>query len=619
MFDLKTALKLLPDLPGVYLMHGKDDEIIYVGKAKNLKNRVRSYFVQSKNHTVKVRKMVKNISWFEYIVTTTELEALILECTLIKKHMPFYNILLKDDKTYPYIKVTMNEKYPKMFAVRKRENDRARYFGPFSGMGVVRDMTEIVKNIFQIPTCRLSFPKDIGKQRPCINAQIGKCFAPCMANVTQEEYYKVFEDVCAFLSGDHAELIEKMTRKMEEYSENLEFEKAAHERDKINSVIKFEARQKVVGQKDVNRDVISFECCANRAFFAVLFVRGGRVVAHKAMSAPDYGDFADSEIACEFLKSFYSSQDDIPDEIIIKEIPEDFELISNYLAEIHGKKVTITKPVRGEKAALLTMAKANVVQSIKRYSEENLKHQKENVRLKELAEKLNLSKIPKRIESYDISNTGESDRVGVMCVFENGVYSAKKSRNFKIKYVIGQDDYACMSEVIMRRINRAKEEIKKQIPEKDAAFLPLPDLILLDGGAGHVNTISKLIKKENPEIEIWGMAKDDKHTFCCFTDGENEVCPSKNSEVYKFAYTISERVHKSAIEYHRKVRSKSAFRSELDNISGIGEKRRNLLLAKFKSMENIQNATFEELVSAGLDKKSADSVRRYFDLERQSR
>lgn len=612
MFDFKTALKLLPDLPGVYLMHDKDDTVIYVGKAKNLKNRVRSYFIKNTSHTIKVKKMVKNVAWFEYIVTTTELEALILECTLIKKHMPFYNILLKDDKAYPYIKVTLNEDYPKMFAVRKRENDGAKYFGPFSGMGVVRDMTEIVKNIFMIPTCRLRFPQDIGKYRPCINAQIEKCFAPCEANVTQKQYYKVFEDVCAFLSGDHDRLIDKMTEKMNEYAKNLEFEKAARERDKINSVKKFELRQKVVSEKWVNRDVIDFECYANRAFFAMLFVRGGRVVAHRAMSAPDYGDLSDSEIACEFLKSFYSQTDDLPNEIVIKTIPEDNELIAGWLSGRLGKKVTLTKPFRGEKYALLSMAKANVMQSINRFKEESMKQKKETLRLSALEEKLNLTKMPKRIESYDISNTGNSDRVGVMCVFENGIYSSKKSRYFKIKYVEGQDDYACISEVIERRINRAKEEMKNIGNEKKTAFLPLPDLILLDGAATHVNTIKKLLKNKECEISVWGMAKDDHHTFSYLTDGENEVCPSKNSEVYKFVYTISERVHKSAIEYHRKLRSKTAFKSELDNISGIGEKRRNLLLEKFKSIENIQNAEFDELIKAGLDKKSAENVIRYF-------
>ena len=612
MFDLKSSLKLLPDLPGVYLMHDKDDTIIYVGKAKNLKNRVRSYFIKNKSHTPKVEKMVKNVAWFEYIITTTELEALILECTLIKKHMPFYNILLKDDKTYPYIKVTMNEKYPKMYAVRKKEKDKAKYFGPFSGMGVVKDMNEIVKNIFMIPTCRLSFPKDIGKYRPCINAQIGKCFAPCGGGVSQEEYYDVFLNVCKFLSGDHGELLADMERKMQEYSKNLEFEKAAHERDKINSVKRFEARQKVVSEKWVNRDVISFDCCANRAFFAVLFVRKGRVVAHKNMSAAGYGDFDDAEIACEFLKSFYSQTDDLPDEIIIKTSPDDSLLLAEWLSERKGKKVLITAPQRGEKLALITMAGANVMQSINRYKEENLKEKKEKIRIEAMKEKLSLPKVPIRIESYDISNTGDSDRVGVMCVFENGIYSAKKSRYFKIKYVSGQDDYACMSEVITRRINRAKEEIKNNVPLNKAAFLPLPDLILLDGGSSHVSTIKKTVSDLGENISIWGMAKDDKHTFSFFTDAQNNVYPSKNSEVYKLAYTISERVHKSAIEYHRKLRSKSAFKSELDNIAGIGPKRRNMLLAKFKSIENIQKASESELTDAGLDKKSAQNVLLYF-------
>lgn len=608
MFDLKNALKMLPDLPGVYLMHDKEDKIIYVGKAKNLKNRVRSYFVKNQGHTAKVKRMVSRVAWFEYIITNTELEALMLECTLIKKHMPFYNILLKDDKAYPYIKITMNEEYPKIYAARKKENDGARYFGPFSGMGVVRDMLGIVKNIFQIPDCKLSFPKDIGKKRPCINMQIEKCFAPCNGSVSREEYYDVFKKVCKFLSGDHSELLAAMEENMLSYAQNLEFEKAAKERDKIENIRRFGARQQVVGTKNINRDIISFDFFANKAFFAVVFIRGGRVCAHRGMEASGYSELNDSEIACEFIKSFYTDNDDLPEEIIIKALPEETELLEMWLTDRHKRKVTITEPARGEKRALLTMANANVMQSINRYREESEKDGRINLRLEQLKEKLGLEKIPVRIESYDISNTGGSDRVGAMVVFENGEYKAAKSRFFKIKYTEGQDDYACMSEVIERRLNRAAEEEKNG----GNAFLPLPDLILLDGGAGHVSVIKKLMSDRSEDIAIWGMVKDDNHTFRGFTDSERLFEPSKNSEIYKFAYTVSERVHKSAIEYHRKLRTKTGLKSELDNISGIGEKRKRLLLGAFKNIENIRNATVEELVGAGLDRKSSENVVKYF-------
>ncbi len=605
MFDIKKQLSMLPELPGVYLMFDKDDKIIYVGKAKILKNRVRSYFVNSKNHSNKVLAMLRKIKRFEYIITGSELEALVLECTLIKKHRPFYNILLKDDKTYPYLKITMNEKYPKMMAVRKMEKDNARYFGPFSGMGVVTDIMKIVKNVFKIPSCRLNFPKDINKHRPCINYQIGRCFAPCRGEVSQEEYYSVFKDICSFLDGDFEDVVKKLRAQMVSYSENMEFEKAAEMRDKINSVVKFKAKQKVVSQSMANQDVISFECYANKAFFSVLFIRNGCVSGQRAMSASDFGEKSDEEISNEFLKSFYSESGDIPNEIIIKAAPEENELILDWLSEIKGKKVRLSVPMRGEKLALLAMARVNTMQSIERFKMQQLKEKAENSKLEEIKEKLGLPKLPKRIESFDISNTGISDMVGAMVVFENSVYSSSKSRYFKIKNQSGQNDYLATCEIIGRRINRAIEGYE--------AFLPLPDLILLDGGAGHVGVVCEMLREKGIQIPVWGMVKDDFHTFRALTNGQDIVEPSKNSVLYSFVYSISERVHKSAIEYHRKSRTKTGLKSELSNIEGIGEVRTKLLLTNFKSIENISNATIEELEAAGLDKKSAENVYKYFN------
>lgn len=611
MFDLKKELSLLPDLPGVYLMYDKE-KIIYVGKAKNLKNRVRSYFVKSKTQSVKVLKMVSHIERFEYIITNTELEALMLECTLIKKHRPFYNILLKDDKTYPFIKLTLNKPYPSLSAVRKKENDGARYFGPYTGMGVIRDMLGFIKTIFKIPDCHLRFPEDIGKKRPCINKEMGRCFAPCTGEVTKEEYQNVFYEVARFLSGDHTEIIEDAKRKMEEYSKKLEFEKAARERDKIESIKKFDLKQRVVGSKNADRDVFAFECFLNKAFFACLFIRGGKVVSHRGFSFDSYSDMTDEEISCEAIKSFYS-ENEIPKEIIIKAEPEDRELLEDWLSSVSGRRVQITAPKRGEKLSLLVMAKANVSEAIKRYSEKREKINKNAFYLEELKEKLRLEKLPKRIESYDISNTGASDRVGAMVVFEDGEYKSGKSRFFKIKYTDGQDDYASMSEVIKRRIDRARKEQSEAVPPEKAAFLPLPDLILLDGGESHVRVIKKLLSEMGESFPVYGMVKDNKHTVRAVTDGESEFSPSKNSEAYKFLYRISERVHKSAIEYHRRLRTKTGLSSELENIAGIGDKRKRLLLKAFKSIENIKNASEEELLKAGLDRKSAKSVFEYFN------
>lgn len=605
MFDIKKQLSMLPELPGVYLMLDKDDKIIYVGKAKVLKNRVKSYFSNSKSHSDKVRAMVRKIAKFEYIITSSELEALVLECTLIKKHRPFYNILLKDDKTYPYLKITMNEAYPKILAVRKMEKDNARYFGPFSGMSVVGDIISIVKSIFKIPSCRLSFPKDINKNRPCINYQIDKCFAPCRGEVSQAEYYNVFKEICAFLDGGFEDIIEKMQAQMEKYSENLEFEKAAELRDRIKNAVKFKAKQKVVSQSMANQDVVSFECYANKAFFSVLFIRNGCVSGQKSMTAADFGEKSDGEISLEFLKNFYSDSADIPSEIIIKAAPEEEELILDWLYSLKGRKVRISVPMRGEKLALLTMAKVNTMQSIERFKLQQLKEKAENSKLEEIKTKLDLKIFPKRIESYDISNTGMSDMVGAMVVFENAVYAAKESRYFKIKNQTEQNDYLATCEIISRRIKRAREGFE--------AFLPLPDLILLDGGAGHVGAVKDMLAEMGENIEVWGMVKDDFHTFKALTNGKDIVEPSKNSVLYSFVYTISERVHKNAIEYHRKVRTKTGLKSELSNISGIGEKKTRILLTNFKSVENISKASIDELKNVGLDKKSAENVYKYFN------
>ena len=617
MFDLKKQLKNLPEQPGVYLMHDKDDNIIYIGKAKNLKNRVRQYFNSSKSHSPKVRAMVNHIEWFEYIVTDSELEALVLECNLIKKHKPHYNILLKDDKHYPYIKVTMNEDYPKLMITRAMKNDGTRYFGPYSGMGVVRQTLDVIKKIFLIPTCKRVFPRDIGKARPCLNHQINKCFAPCTGNVSQSAYREVFNNICSFLEGKTDELITLLEKHMNNASDMLDFEKAANLRDKIAAVKAITQKQKIVSDKMANQDVIAFKCFDAKAFVEVFFIRNGRVLGRKSCIIDDVDELSDIEIMSEFLKQFYTDAAYIPNEIICQCETEDTDLFVGWLSERLGKKLIFTVPVRGQKVSLIKMVQKNADLSIENYKLNMLKKEADKNTLEKLSEYIKLEKIPKRIESYDISNISGTSNVGVMIAFKNGAYDASLTRKFQIKSFEGSDDYMAMSEVVYRRIIRAKDEKNKiqngELEKSKAKFLPLPDLILLDGGKGHVNTIKHVLENEGVSVPLFGMVKDDKHHFRALTDGENEIALPKNSPVYNLVCAISEKVHETAITYHSKMRGKKGLSSELSAISGIGEVKRKKLMRTFKSIDNIANASIDELIKAGLDKRSAKNVYDYFN------
>ncbi len=617
MFDIKKQLRNLPDLPGVYLMHDKDDKIIYIGKAKVLKNRVRQYFMSNKNHSAKVLAMVSHIAWFEYIVTDSELEALVLECNLIKKHKPHYNILLKDDKHYPYIKVTTNEPYPRLMVTRSMKNDGARYFGPYTGMSVVRATIDVIKKIFLIPTCKRSFPRDIGKGRPCLNYQINKCFAPCTGDVSQAQYKEVFNNICSFLEGKTDELIDELEKDMNKASDMLEFEKAAEFRDKISALRAIAQKQKIVSDKNSNQDIASFKCYDGKAFFEMFFVRGGRVLGRQSYIIDDIDELDDASIMAEFLKQFYAEASYIPSEIIVSSMPNDYELFINWLSERLGKKVALTAPQRANKAALLRMVEKNVDLSIDDYKLNMLKKEVNKNALEKLGEYVGLEKTPKRIESYDISNISGTSNVGVMIVFKNGVYDAALTRKFQIKSFEGANDYAAMAEVIYRRINRAKDEEDKisrgVLNKKDAKFLPLPDLILLDGGKGHVRAIEKVIKDACVDIALFGMVKDDHHSFRALTDGSDEIELPKNSPAHNLVCAISEKVHETAIGYHIKMRGKKGLLSELSNIKGIGQVRRKKLIKHFKSIDNIASADINELIMAGLDSKSAKNVYDYFN------
>lgn len=616
MFDLDEELKNLPEEPGVYIMHGDDDTVIYVGKAKILKNRVRQYFRKNSNHTPKVLAMVSNIAYFEYIVTDSETEALALECNLIKKYRPKYNILLKDDKHYPYIKVTINEPYPKVMKVRKLKKDGAKYYGPYVSGITLKNTLELVQKLFKPPSCHRRFPQDIKKGRPCLNYHINNCFAPCTGKVSKEEYRQVYFNICRFLDGNHRELIESLKADMNDAAEKRQYERAADFRDKIRAIQDIEERQKIINTaKQDNRDVIALAREEAVAFCEVFFIRSGKVIGRESYKIDNTRHSSESEILTDFVKQFYQTGDTIPDEILTEYEIEDREAIAEWLRSIKNKKVAILCPKRGDKLHMVEMVKKNADIAFGNYKIKVMKEREKNTLLDAMQELLGLSKRPMRIEAYDISNTQGADNVGGMVVFENGKSAKRKYRIFKIKSFEGADDYAAMREVIYRRFRHALDEeemIKKgEILRKDAKFLPLPDLILLDGGKGHLNVITELMEMMDSDIPVFGMVKNDKHKTRGLVSDSGEIEISPTSPVFKLITHIQDEVHNTAITYHRKLRGK--IESELDKISGIGEKRRKALLTNFTSVDKIKEADIETLMSVKeMDRKSAEAVFEYF-------
>ncbi len=616
MFDFEQELKNLPDDPGVYIMHNSEDTVIYVGKAKVLKNRVRQYFRNNSNHTAKVRAMVANVAYFEYIVTDSETEALALECNLIKKYRPKYNILLKDDKQYPYIKVTINEPYPKVLKVRKLQKDGAKYYGPYVSGITLKNTLELVQKLFKPPTCHRKFPDDIRKGRPCLNYHINNCFAPCTGRVTKEEYRQVYFNICRFLDGNHKELISALTQQMTEASKAMQYEKAADLRDKIAAVQDIEEQQKVINtEKQDDRDVIALAREDSIAFCEVFFIRNGKVIGRESYKIDNTGQSSGEEIMTDFVKQFYQSSEYIPGEILTEYEIDDVEAITAWLRGIKKKKVVIANPKRGDKHHLVEMVRKNADIALGNYKIKIMKEREKNTLLDTMQETLRLEKRPYRIEAYDISNIQGADNVGAMVVFENGKSAKRKYRLFRIKSFEGADDYAAMREVIYRRFRHAldeEEQIKKgEIARKDAKFLPLPDLILLDGGRGHLNVITELLNMIEADVPAFGMVKNDKHKTRGLVSKDGEIELSAASPVFKLITHIQDEVHNSAISYHRKLHGQ--IDSELDKINGIGEKRRKALLTTFKTIDKIKEADVDELMNVKeMDRKSAESVYNYF-------
>ena len=600
MFDIQEQLKKLPAEPGVYLMKDKDDKIIYVGKAISLKNRVRQYFQSSKNHSSKVKSMVKNINSFEYIITDSELEALILECNLIKKYRPKYNVLLRDDKTYPYIKVTVNEDYPRVLKVRKVIKDKAKYFGPYTNVEAVNDTLEVIRNIYPIRTCNIDIEKAINnKVRPCLNYHIKRCVGPCTGNVSKEEYNKMIEEILLFLSGKEEKLIEILKEKMNKCAMDFNFEDAAIYRDKINSLQEMLQKQKIdIATGDINQDVIAMAYNNEEACVQAFFIRHGKIVGREHFILEGVMEATKESILGSFVKQFYLNAEYIPKEIIIEAEIEDQVVLEEWLSNIKGQKVTIRVPQKGEKKSLIQMVKKNAIEYLEKFSSLNKrKYERSEGALIELAEILGLEKPPKRIESFDISNIQGVDSIGAMVVFTDGKKDKKEYRRYKIKTVEGPNDYDSMAEVLERRIQRDN----------------YPDLILLDGGKGQVSAVQKVFDKYGVEIPLWGMFKDDRHRTKGLISSKKEIVLDKTSNLYRFVASIQEEVHNYAISYHRSLRDKSLTKSTLDDIPGVGEKRKKQLLLHFKNIEAIKAASVEELAQVeGLNKSVAESIYNYF-------
>ncbi len=593
---LQTKLKTLPDDPGVYLMHNAQGDVIYVGKAKNLKNRVRQYFQSNKNHTPKVRAMVENVDIFEYIVTDSELEALMLECNLIKKYMPKYNILMKDDKHYPFIKIDVRSPYPKMQMTRKMELDGARYFGPYLNANVARDSIDILRKLFGLYSCNRQFPRDCGRGRPCLYYHMKQCVGVCSGTITPEEYHTVVEQAFDFLVGKHQRLLSIFEQEMKDASDKMEYERAANYRDKIRSIEKISQRQKMLGDLKKEQDFIAFARDGDEACVQVFFVRSGKVSGRENYMMRNTSSESIKDILQQFIKQFYSQSELVPREIILQERIDDLEIIQDWLSAMRGTRVSLQVPQRGEKKQLLQMAIANAQQALEGI---NATKNKARAMLLELKELLNLPALPHRIEAYDISNTGGADSVGSLVVFHDGRPKKSEFRKFKIKTVDGPDDYSSMREVVYRRLAHAQkeqEEIQNGIlPVEKAKFLPMPDLILLDGGKGHVGVIRELLEEMHISIPVFGMAKDDRHRTKSLTTDKDIIDLNMQKRVFRFLAEVQEEVHKQAVGYHSKLHKKKQLLSELEHIKGVGPAKRKALLQHFKSASAVKRATVEEL------------------------
>lgn len=616
MFHIEEELKKLPSLPGVYIMHDEQDVIIYVGKAISLKNRVRQYFQKSRNLGIKKEQMVEQIARFEYIVTDSELEALVLESNLIKEHCPKYNTMLKDDKNYPFIKVTAGEAFPRIMTARSMKKDKSKYFGPYTSAGAVKDVIELTRKLYHLRTCNRNLPRDIGKERPCLYYHIKQCDAPCQGYITEAAYQKQVEELLDFLNGNHKKILTQLEGKMYEASEKMEFEDAAQYRDLIQSVKKIGERQKITDHPGEDKDIIAAAMEDADAVVQVFFVRDGKLIGRDHFYMKSAPGENRKGILSSFLKQFYAGTPFIPKEIMLQEEVEDMELIAKWLESRKGKKVRISVPKKGTKEKLVEMAYHNA-KLVLRQDKERIKREEGRTigAVKEIEALLGLSGI-QRMEAYDISNISGFQSVGSMVVYEKGKPKRSDYRKFKIKSVQGPNDYASMEEVLTRRFVHGmdeREERKQQLEDEFGSFTRFPDLILMDGGKGQVNIALEVLEKLQLTIPVCGMVKDDKHRTRGLYYNNQEIPISRDSEGFKLITRVQDEAHRFAIEYHRSLRSKGQVHSVLDNIPGIGETRRKALMRHFKGLDGIREASVETLSNIeSMNEKAARQVYDFF-------
>lgn len=612
MFLIEEELKKLPGKPGVYIMHGEKDEIIYVGKAVSLKNRVRQYFQSSRNKGAKIEQMVTHITRFEYIVTDSELEALVLECNLIKEHRPKYNTMLKDDKTYPFIKVTVNEPYPRVLFSRTMKKDKAKYFGPYTSSTAVKDVIELVRKIYMVRSCNRNLPRDCGKDRPCLYYHMKQCMAPCQGNVSEEAYKQNIGQVLHFLNGNFQETIDQLTEKMMAASEEMRFEDAAGYRDLINSIRRIGERQKITTYGEEDRDIIavamdeSEDLREQDAVVQVFFMRGGRLISRDHFFLRVARGDTKAQVLSSFLKQFYAGTPFIPAEIMMQTEIEDGEIIEDWLTARRKQRVHIRVPKKGTKEKLVELAKENAWMVLSKDRERIKREEGRTIgAVKEIEDWLGLKDIV-RMEAYDISNISGFESVGSMVVYEKGKPKRSDYRKFKIKWVQGPNDYASMEEVLTRRFTHESKG------EYDS-FSILPDLILMDGGRGQVNIARKVLGELGIDIPVCGMVKDDNHRTRGVYFNNVEIPIDTSGEGFHLVTRIQDEAHRFAIEYHRSLRSKEQVHSVLDDIPGIGETRRKALMRRFRSVENIRDASVEELSQTeSMNVQSAEAVYQFF-------
>ncbi|HII4441331.1 TPA: excinuclease ABC subunit UvrC [Clostridium perfringens] len=618
MFDFQHQLKILPDKPGVYIMKNSLGEVIYVGKAKILKNRVRQYFQNSKNHSEKVRAMVKNIAEFEYIVTDSEMEALILECNLIKKYSPRYNIALKDDKFYPFIKITTNEDFPRVYVTRNFAKDGNRYFGPYTNGTAVYEVMGLIKKLFPLRTCKKAIVEGGEPTRACLNYHINLCKAPCAGYISKAEYWEMIDEIINILNGTDTSIIKNLKLEMEKAAEELEFEKAAKIRDRILAIELISEKQKMFTVKEGDEDFIDLYTDEKDGCAQVFFVREGKVTGREHFMIENISDDPVKEVISSFIASFYGGTAQIPKTIYVPEEIEDQELIEKFLTEKRGSKVWIKVPKKGDKKNLLDMVRNNAKIMLDQFKEKMVEEKELNKSaLTELTDVLGLDSLPARIEAYDISNIQGVDSVGTMVVFENGKAKNSDYRRFKIKSVKGPNDYESMREILSRRFAHGLEEVNK-IKERNleyskGKFCIFPDLIMMDGGKGQVNIALEVLKDFGIEIPVCGLVKDDKHRTRGIIFNNEEILIRRGSGLMNLITRVQDEVHRYAITYHRSLRDKRTLHSILEDIPRIGEKRRRNLLMKFGSIDNIKKASMEELLDTpGIDRKAAESIKQYF-------